>query len=285
MRSTLLVAVVAALLAACGGGTDPTAPLSPDGDEPGGGTMAGPHGAWVLVEAVPAIDVPDPARITLTVDEYDGQLRAGGTAACNSYGGTLVAREDGTWSLAQLGSTEMGCEPAFMEAESAYLDALVAIDTWERPSRDRLRLTGPGVTLRFELLPEVEPAALTGTTWQLDGFVHGTGADGAVSSTTAEVDPAVLRFEDDGTFTLFTGCRDFAGEWSTPGDEVLLPSWGETEDSRGVGADGELTCGDQAEAQERDVLAVIESGFRPTVDGQRLTLRHGENGLTFRATE
>lgn len=283
MRSVLLAAVVAVLLAACGG-ADPTDSTAPD--DPGGDPMAGPNGGWVLVEAVPAIEVPDPARVTLVVEERDdGTLGAGGTAACNSYGGTLVAGADGAWSLTDVASTEMGCEPALMEAESAYLDALVAIDTWERPADDSLLLTGPDVTLRFELLPEVEPADLTGTTWELDGFVHGTGDDGAVSSTVAGVDPAVLRFEDDGTFTLFTGCRDFAGDWTTHGDEILLPSWGETPDSRGVGTDGELTCGDQAEGQERDVLAVVESGFRATVDGQRLTLQHGEEGLTFRATE
>lgn len=286
MRSVLpmtVLAVLAAMLAACGD----TAPLAPVGDDPGGDTMAGPHGAWVLVEAEPAIAVPDPARVTLTVDEDPaGALRAGGTAACNSYGATLVADADGAWSLADVAHTEMGCEPALMAAESAYLDALVAIDAWERTSDGTLRLTGPDVLLRFELLPEVEPADLTGTTWELDGFVHGSGDDGAVSSTTAGVEPAVLRLDDAGTFTLFTGCRDFAGEWLAHGDEVVLPSWGVTEDSRGVGAGGELTCGAAAETQERDVLAVMEGSVRPTVDGQRLTLQGGgDAGLTFRAAE
>lgn len=281
MRRVLLTAAVVVLVTACGGGSDP---LSPDGEEPGGDPMDGPLGSWVLVEAEPAIEVPDATRVTLTVEEADGVLRAGGTAACNTYGGT-VRVDGGSWSIDELAWTEMGCEPAFMEAESAYLEALLAVDAWERPADDTLRLAGPDVTLRFELLPEVEAASLTGTTWELDGFVHDTGEDGAVSSGTTGVDPAVLRFDGDGTFTLFTGCRDFAGEWTTSGDQVVLPSLGETEDSRGVGDGGELTCGDQAEAQERDVLAVFEGGFRPTVDGQRLTLRRGEAGLTFRATE
>lgn len=280
MRPVLLVALAAVLLAACGGGTDPLA-----ADEPGGDPMAGPHGAWVLVEAAPPIEVPDAGRVTLTVEEDDGQLRVGGTAACNSYGGALEAGADGTWSLAELMWTEMGCEPALMDAEAAYLDGLLAVDAWARPTADTLHLTGPDITLRFEQLPEVETASLTGTTWELDGFVHGTGADGAVSSVPTGVDPAVLRLEADGTVTLFTGCRDFAGEWTVNGDEVMLPTWGETEDSRGVGSDGALTCGDHAEAQERDVLAVFESGVRATIDGQRLTLQRGEAGLTLRATE
>ncbi len=141
---------VAVLLAACGG-NDPLSSLSPDGDDQGGDTMAGPHGAWVLVEAVPAIQVPDGARINLTVEEAeDGSLRAGGTAACNSYGGTVEV--DGTsWSLSQVAVTEMACEPALMEAESAYLEALDAVDAWRRDA-DGLELTGGDVMLTFELL-------------------------------------------------------------------------------------------------------------------------------------
>lgn len=277
MRSVPLVtvvAVVAVLLAACGGG-DPTAPLSPDADDPGGDTMSGPHGAWVLVEAVPAIDVPDATRITLTVEEDDGQLRAGGTAACNSYGGTLTAGEEGTWSLAELAWTEMGCEPAFMEAESAYLDALVAVDTWQRDG-DTLELTGGDVTLAFELLPEVEPASLTSTTWEVDGYLTGTGEDGAVSSGPVGLEAPTVRFEEDGTVTVTTACRTFAGEWTTSGDQVTLPRFGADETS--VGA-----CEPAAEEQERQVLDVLEStGFTATVEGQRLTLRNGEVGLSAR---
>lgn len=277
MRPILAAALLVATLTGCGGGSDPTAPLSPDGEgNPGGDTMAGPHGAWVLVEAEPPIEVPTATRITLTVEEADGEaLRAGGTAACNSYGGDLEAEEDGAWSLAQLAWTEMGCEPAFMEAESAYLEALSAIDTWRRDG-DTLVLTGGEVTLTFDLLPEVEPASLTGTTWEVDGYLSGTGADGAVSSGTVGLAAPTVRFEDDGTVTVTTACRTFAGEWTTSGDQVLLPRFGA--DDATVGS-----CEPAAEEQERRVLAVLESnGFTATVDGQRLTLRRGEVGLTAR---
>lgn len=265
--------VVAFAAAACGGGA------SPVGDV---GTTT-PVGDWQLRTATPAIDVPDPARVTLSVDESDQGLRAGGTAACNSYGGVLAV--DGTaWSLREVAVTEMGCEEPLMAAEASYLDALARIDTWARED-DVLELSGDDVTLTFDLLAPVDPAALTGTTWVLDGLISGTGDSAGVTSVTTGVEPAELRLDEDGTFRLFTGCRDFAGDWTTSGDQIALPSWGQTEDSRGVGAGGEVTCGADAEAQEHAVLGVIEGAFTPEVDGQQLTIRQGDAGLLLRALD
>lgn len=275
MRRLILLAVTALATAACGGGADPIGPVDDAADAA--------HGAWELAAAEPPIDVPDSARITLTIEERDGRLQAGGTAACNGYGGTLDLA-DGGWAMADLGATDMGCEPALMDAERAYLDALTSVDTWTRDG-DTLQLSGDATTLSFQLLPEVEPAAFTGTDWVLEGFVSGTGPDATVSQTATDVPAAELRLEDDGTFTLFTGCRDFGGEWSTSGDTVVLPSWGETEDSRGVGEGGDLTCGEAAVEQELQVLSVFESGFVPQVDGSHLTIHHGEEGLAFRSAD
>lgn len=252
----------------------------------GNGTGAGgvgdpPVGAWELTSADPPIDVPEGARVTLTIEEVDGRLQAGGTAACNSYGGVLQL--DGTtWSLEQVAVTEMACDQPRMAAESAYLDALAQVGTWQVDG-DVLRLTGGDVRLTLVRLPPVETTALVGTTWVLDGLVSGTGDSAAVSSVAAGVAPAELRLDDDGTFELFTGCRDFAGDWTTSGDEVTFPSWGQTDDSRGIGADGELTCDAAAEEQEQHVLEVLEGGFTATVDGRRLAVQQGAVGLTFSA--
>jgi heat shock protein HslJ len=271
-RARTCLTLLALAAAACGGGMSP----GTDGTD-------GLIGAWQLREAAPAIEVPADARVTLTVDEDDGGLRAGGTAACNSYGGRLDAA-DGSWSLTQLAVTEMGCDEPRMAAERAYLDALVLVDAWAVEA-EVLTLTGPGVELVLDRLAPVEPAALTDTTWVLDGFVSGSGDGAAVTSPTAGVDAAELRLDGDGTFTLFTGCRDFAGDWTTSGDEVVFPSWGQTDDSRGVGADGTQDCGAEAEEQERAVLATLEGAFAPTVDGQRLTVAQDGAGLVFVADE
>ena len=272
-RGTLTGLVVVAMLVSCGGG------YRSGGSDAGGDASLVGH--WELTQAEPPIEVPDDARVTLTVEDDGGQLLAGGTAACNSYGGRLQAG-DGSWSLEELSWTEMGCDEPRMAAEAAYLDALLAVDGWSVDG-DTLTLTGTDVTLTFTRLAEVEQAALTGTTWVLDGLLSGRGEDTSVSSVAVDVEPAELRLEADGTFTLFTGCRDFAGAWTTSGDELALPSWGQATDSRGVTPDGDLDCSDSAEAQERTVLEVVEGGAMPVVEGDRLTLRQGGTGLVFRA--
>jgi len=52
----------------------------------------------------------------------DGHVN--GTTACNSYGADSVAVDADRWLATGFFVTEMGCEPALMEAESQYLAAL-----------------------------------------------------------------------------------------------------------------------------------------------------------------
>lgn len=112
-------------------------------------TAAGPDGSWVLVSGSgPDGHVPilDSHPITLQVDGDEW----GGTAACNSYGGTVEV--DGRdVRIVELWQTEMACDPPeVMESEASYLRALHAIDT-VAPDEDGLTLTGPdGVRLVYE---------------------------------------------------------------------------------------------------------------------------------------
>jgi heat shock protein HslJ len=284
MRIDGILAVLAALavlvLSACAGAAGPTAAGVEDGD---GSTS--PAGSWVLADARPAIQVPGDARITLSVEPDGDAWQVGGTSACNSYGGT-VATDGDRWQSEGFGMTEMACDVPRMDAEAAYLDALMAVDTWARPSADELVLTGPGVELRFTVLAPVPTADLTGTTWLLDGLTVGTGPDGTVSSTVAEADEATLYLDTDGTMTASTGCRTFSGEWIETGDEVLLTTFGERDDSPNTADDGTTTCSAAVVAQEDHVLSVLGDGFRGEVEGDRLTLISRDGlGLTYRATD
>ena len=135
------------LLAACGGDGSPTAeqPLS---------------GSWVLVEGEgPDGEVPlvDDAPVTLDIE--DGEL--GGTAACNSYGGS-VELDGQQLRIDGLFQTEMACEPAsIMDSEAAYLQTLQTVDAHTR-QEGRLELTGDDTRLVFEPR-EVEPADDSGS--------------------------------------------------------------------------------------------------------------------------
>ena len=262
---TTLMALVL-LAAACAGGAGD--PGGTDGD-------LDPIGDWVLDVADPAIAIPAGSRATLQIDE-DG--RAGGSTPCNSYGGSATWDGEGTFSIGELAVTEMGCEPDRTTAQDEFLAALLATSTWSLDDPDVLVLRGGDGSLTFTRVEPVEASALVGTDWELTGIV------GDAVSQLADVDPARLRLDGDqdgGTFTLFTGCRDFGGDWIVVGDTITLPSWGQVDGSADV-----EECTDAALTQEASVLGVVESSFRTAIDGDRLTITSTTDerlGLTFRA--
>jgi heat shock protein HslJ len=278
---TTSAVLLAVSLAACGGAAEPGSPT--DEADAANASTAGPAGSWVLVDASPPIDVPEGARVTLQVTEDGDAWQAGGTSACNSYGGTV--RTDGNGWLGQgYGQTGMACDEPRMAAEQAYLDALMAVDAWARPSDDELMLTGRDVELRFASLPPVPTEALTGTTWVLEGLRTGTDPDSAVATTAPNAAEATLVLTSDGTLTASTGCRTFDGEWVETGDELLFTTFGETADSPNIAADGTTTCDTAVVAQEDHVLSVLGDGFRAEIDGTQLTLHSRDGlGLTYRA--
>lgn len=273
----LVSALTALLLVSCGGAGS----AGPDSDA----GSPDPSGSWELAAAQPTIEVPDDARVTLEVTADDSAWQVGGTAACNSYGGTVIT-DGGAWRGQDYEWTAMGCAEPRMRAERAYLEALQAVESWTRPSDDELVLSGPDHELRFEALAPAPTAELTGTTWVLDGLTSGGGPDASVSSPAAAAEEATLRLRADGTVRASTGCRAFAGEWTERGDEILLPTFGVRDDSPNVATDGDPDCDEAVIAQERQVLAVLGDGFRPELDGRSLTLTSRDGlGLTYRAAD
>lgn len=222
-------------------------------------------GAWQLTSGTydgAAIVVPDGSRITMTIE---GDT-IGGTAACNQYGGTFEL--DGrTITIGPISATEMGCDGPIMAAESAFLSALADVDTVE-PSRS-LHLTGPASDLQFMILPPVDDAAIVGTAWLLDSIITGD----AVSSVMGA--PATLRLTEDGTITGSTGCRSFDGTYTISGDEVQVTRLIVTDNA----------CADALAAQDEHVLGVLGDGFTASVEGARLTLMAGGDGLGYLAEE
>lgn len=179
--------------------------------------------------------------------------RVSGTAACNHYGAQLQ-QAGASFRLAELGGTAMGCEPAVMDLETAVLRALGRVTTAARVD-GRLLLSGPGVELRFVASETIEPGALIGTEWTLDTLLQRDVASSAGG------DPATLVLDADGTFTASTGCRTLAGRYIVRGGEILVTQ---------MLANG--TCPPDLEAQDGQVIEVLGDGFRPTVEGERLTL-------------
>jgi heat shock protein HslJ len=221
-------------------------------------------GEWELVDfSRDGTVVPEPVggRATLTLD--DGEV--GGTSFCNSYSGTYRLEGD-ELSVSGLGGTEMGCAPELMEAETAYLAALEAIEQ-AATADGYLVLSGGDAELTYRPVPEVPPSDLTSTGWVLETLLDGDVA----SSTTG--DRAVLQLADDGTLTASTGCRELTGTWSLEGDVVRV-----------TGAEpSEASCDPDVAAQDEQVAAVLSGDFQVTVSEDSLTAIGADGlGLVYR---
>ena len=233
-----------------------------------GGSAAGgapdPTGEWELVELWRGSTVEPPpvgGRVTLTVS--DGTL--GGTSFCNEYGGDY--RLDGDSLVIEgLASTERGCGPALMRAETTYLEALGAVERLAS-RHGYLVLTGPDVELRFRPVPPVQRSDVAGTAWVLETLLDGEVA----SSTTGE--PAELLLAADGTLTGSTGCRPVRGQWSLDGDVVRVT---------GFAADG-ADCPPDVVGQDEQVTRVLSAAFQVAVAGDSLTVTGADGlGLVYR---
>ncbi len=216
------------------------------------------EGEWILVSGVPLVD-GYPISLSASVNEI------GGRAACNQYGGSAVIDGD-TIAIGNMFMTEMACEPAVMDAESAYLTAIGAVTTWAIVD-GQLHLSGSDEPLVFDRAPEVPTEALVGTTWVLDTLVRDDMAFMAIG------DPATLLLLEDGTVTGSTGCRTLTGTWIESDAQIFFPEFA---------ADGE--CPDDLWAQDNLVVTVLGDGFTASIDGDLLSLTSmGNEGLVYRA--
>jgi heat shock protein HslJ len=248
-RAAFLLAAVL-VLAACGGGAGGVPDVAGEW-EFAGGTADG-------------ADLPRPGGAAATLEVDGDELR--GVAFCNHWFSSYRL-SGSSFAVSGLGSTEMGCEPDVMAAESAFLAALGAVDTVAADA-DGLLLTGDDVELRFTRVAPVPDSPLEGTGWVLESVVDGQTA----SSTLGE--PAVLRLDDDGTAEATTGCRTITGRWLLENGALVIDD---------LLADGG-ECPPEVAQQDAVVTAVLEAGPTTGITEDRLTLTTDDGrGLVYRA--
>ena len=188
-----------------------------------------------------------------------------GSSACNSYGGT-ASFDGATVRFRQLGGTDMACEPAVMELEQSYLQALGAVDSAARDGAD-LVLSGPAVNLTFSVVPPVEDKPLANTLWTLD-----TVLQGEVASSVAVASP--LQLAPDGTMNGSTGCGDFTGTYVLTGTSLRLTITDRTT----------TPCPNTRSAQVAAVSDALGEELVVQIEGDRLTLTAPDgSGLEYRA--
>jgi heat shock protein HslJ len=259
MRRVVAVTVlVLVAMAACGQ------------NSPAGDRTQGLDSSWELREGTgPDGPVPlvDGHPITLTVDTDMGTVS--GRAACNSYGGDVTLAGDRI-TITELFATEMACMPEpVMASEQAYLATLPRADTVVIEG-DRLELSGTGVELLFDRMPEPEDRPLVGTQWELDTLIDGEAATN-VPGTERDV---TLELRDDGGFQAFTGCNTIDGQYTDRGDRLDLVPLAITD----------VACPDLKWLQDH-VVAVLTGEVHAEIRGNRLTLMAPDGlGLSYRAS-
>lgn len=254
LATLLLATTVALAVTACGDQSPDTA------GDPAAQSF---DGDWALTAGtVDGADLDLTAgQVTLTVDGSQWS----GTSACNQYLTDAQVSGD-TVTVGAVGGTEMACEESRMALEQAYLAALARVTTVS-VAGDALTLSGDGVELVYEPVPEEEAAPLVGTEWTLTSLIEGDAASSVIA------EPATLTLHDDGTVTGSTGCRTFRGGWKQDGDQLVI----------GPLATPRIACLGASEPQDRHVLQVLDGQVTTAVDGRALTVQHGSLGLVYQA--
>jgi len=187
-------------LASCGSG------LSVDAGSADGMTGRGIDGTWVLRDLVDggrSVELPDGLELRIDGDRIQGQ------SACNSFGGSVDVRSNGTLTVTDLAQTEMACVDADrMALESVHSNAVATAADWSTGGPEAaptdLTLTNPSGRVTYTRAVPPPALPLIGTVWTLDTIYTGTGASAAASSTDQASPEATIEIAD-GALTLRSG--------------------------------------------------------------------------------
>jgi heat shock protein HslJ len=207
------------------------------------------QGEWVSV--LPGTEV--------TAKFDAGQV--GGSAGCNGYFGPYE-RSGNSLTFGVIGVTEMYCAPeALMTQESEYLAALDSAASYQIADRRLEIANADGETaLTFSVL---EPAPLTGTTWQLNGYNDGQGGFVSVLSGTE-----ITAVFDDGQVAGSAGCNDYTALYAVEGNAITF----------GPAATTRKMCSEPEGIMEQEsaYLAALESVTTFQIEGDELTLMNAD---------
>ena len=288
-RLIILIATLALVAAACGGGT--VATTVPDSSTTGPDTpTTGPD------TPTPAPDTPTPDPIKLagtrwvgtklflggaevplvpnaapTIDFEGNGRSAAGTTGCNSWFGDVVLGA-GTITFGGLGQTEMACEEPLMLQERNVITVLQSASFFTMGDGTLTVGQVGGSVLEFiDRAAAFPDSELTGTQWIADTRIVGRAASTLVPDTTVTlfIDAAA------GVARGSTGCNEYGG----------TVEWSDTQLTFGRVEATEKGClGAGIMEQEAFVLSVLQGELEVTIDGDRLTLTTPNgDGLSFRA--
>lgn len=142
---------------------------------------------------------------------------AGGFAGCNNFRGAYQASE-GTLTFGPLATTMKACEEAVMAFEQSYLTALGTV-TGYTLGDGTLSLTDASGAEAVAFAAQT-PASLEGT-WEVTGYLVGSGETAAVTSPLVDTQP-IVTFGPDGIVSGTGGCNLFSGGYGVEGSNITV---------------------------------------------------------------
>lgn len=169
-------------------------------------------GHTFLLDSIEGHTLVESTTIRLSFQEDQLNFNAG----CNGHFGTYSLC-DGKLCVTDFGSTEIGCGEGLHEQDAWLADFLSATPTlsYEPP---QLTIADGEVTLEFLDREVADPdRPLTDRVWSIDTFFSG----GSASNVPLPSVPTV-RFEADGSFSVFDTCNTLDGFYTIDGQELDL---------------------------------------------------------------
>ena len=228
-----------------------------------------------------SLDGSPPTEGSTITLAFRNELQVLGHAGCRDYVASYQANGDdvGFPSLSMIGEA-CPAQPALMDQEGHYTDAL-SWATDYRLGEGQLRiLTARGEELVFEPLPEEGAARLETTPWMLSAFVESREAEGMSTPVLIVVEPLpeteISAVFETGVVSGTAGCNRYSASYVLDGPNLTLeaPVFTET------------ACLDPAGLmeQEQRYLSTLSGPTTYFIHGQRLWLEAAEGrGLTFSA--
>ncbi|HEX5949832.1 MAG TPA: META domain-containing protein [Actinomycetota bacterium] len=251
LRPALAIALATLVLSAC---ADEPPPRGPDSEPELEGVT------WILdASSIDALEAGAPGDARATVRLEGGE--AGGTAACNLYGGSYEVGGAGAISIRVEGMTEMACDEPVMALEAAFVDAIGLVTSF-RFDGEALVLEGGGAALRFtaeRALP------LEGTAWRLDGIA---GNGDTVSSVLAGTE-ITATFDTEGKVAGSGGCNGYGAPYTVDGNAVQI----------GEIAATQMACAPDVSAQETAFFDALGRAATIRIEGSTLTLHDASGGF------
>lgn len=236
------------------------------GGDAGGDNL--PGSSWNLTMLNGSAPV---AGTTITLN-FDDNLAAFGTDGCNNYR-TSATVDGGNIEFVQSGAaTMMACEEPIMTQASAFMDALLAAETFTATETELVLMNGDGNQVAtFAAASQ----GLSGTSWIVTNYNNGREAVvGMIADT-----ELTLSFGDDGQINGTAGCNNYFGSFEADADAGTLTI-------SGVGSTMMACEGPEGVMeQEQEFLAALGTAATYSIQGNTLQIRTADDALALMANQ